>query len=820
MYDVDKAYTMIKEVNIKLNKFKDIKDSLVWYFGKNRESEIVSFIQQAEDPATRREAYQNYPDLAKQYRKVAFSIEKPTKGQAARNNKVIDMNLAVLTHETTAHRMLNPGGFEAQKRMGYLVAAVKQGFGTYEELSKLKTGKLKELCMTKKNLCFIDINTQFYAQNNAAGTILGMFAVQKTAHAILENNKLHLDVSEVLKLTPNEPFVFCGKTFYDLVEFDATKNYKGEYIGKILGSLVASAADAVKDPVLNLMFINNTTANVLTTMIRFGIPFEQAALLTSQKIIGECLSEFNTKNLDGYIPFTSILEEKILLLQEDINAEYGDQVSSEEVTEKELIQGLTSSDKKIQYKALLSFYKFTKLADELRGPTFATRFNSISNAVGPLIIDNLIMENKLEKFSFNIKKKDDINNVYDVDIQDIFDAHPILESFSKALDVSRKLFGDNMPLYTRDFQSVVKSLPKGISDKIFGDRKLLTKLSDFYLSYLLVNSGCIDPTSKKGLNYYINDFPKEFFNNKIKEKHADNLFVQAITIDTTNTPSGEERFILKLETTGMDTIDKNRLTAGWEDLVEKDFNLSMKLFKYCFYRGGIGFTPKTFMSLLPNSIKTKIPKYIESFKNQIVLNPEYVVDQFVRNNWQNNKLAPRIQDAEDFIDFNENKTHGIVDFNYLSVFNGIEFCRIRLNKKDKLFKVFRGKDRFGNSAISLVETTPLGNNGEYLEISLNDIEKSMDDTTLEVEDFDNTIVSPAVTENSITNNTVIHNQKYVDLIAKSMAQDKIKEFKLMSSDTQKSYKPGMKTFFTNKFKKLGIEFNMEEFDKLFETLCS
>ena len=44
------------------------------------------------------------------------------------------------------------------------------------------------------------------------------------------------------------------------------------------------------------------------------------------------------------------------------------------------------------------------------------------------------------------------------------------------------------------------------------------------------------------------------------------------------------------------------------DLAKEDFNLCMKLFKYCFYKGGIGFTPKTFMHLLPNSIKKEIPK--------------------------------------------------------------------------------------------------------------------------------------------------------------------------------------------------------------------
>jgi len=62
---------------------------------------------------------------------------------------------------------------------------------------------------------------------------------------------------------------------------DAQFNKKGELIGKILGSLVASAADAVKDPVLNLMNINNQTAPILTALIRCGMSFELASLFLS-----------------------------------------------------------------------------------------------------------------------------------------------------------------------------------------------------------------------------------------------------------------------------------------------------------------------------------------------------------------------------------------------------------------------------------------------------------------------------------------------------------------------------------------------------------
>ena len=112
----------------------------------------------------------------------------PTSGRTYRNNKIVDMTYAVLTHETTADKMLNPGGFDPQKRMGYLVAAYKNPANshlTWEELEGMSINKLKDLCYTDKNLSFIDTHVQFYKQNSAAGALIGMFAVHKVAHACI-----------------------------------------------------------------------------------------------------------------------------------------------------------------------------------------------------------------------------------------------------------------------------------------------------------------------------------------------------------------------------------------------------------------------------------------------------------------------------------------------------------------------------------------------------------------------------------------------------------------------------------------------------------
>jgi hypothetical protein len=77
-----------------------------------------------------------------------------------------------------------------------------------------------------------------------------------------------------------------------------------------------------------------------------------------------------------------------------------------------------------------------------------------------------------------------------------------------------------MPTYSSDFRILVNNSGDYTLSKIMGDRKLFSKLSDFYQSYLLVQSGFINPKDRE---YYTDKFPVEFM--KYKEQYSDNPFV-------------------------------------------------------------------------------------------------------------------------------------------------------------------------------------------------------------------------------------------------------------------------------------------------------
>lgn len=825
MFDIDKFYLMRKEFNIKRRKTKEIEERLVEEFGEGKRQVIQTFLHLLR--GNKFDTFKKYPKYAKAYRRLAFIAEKPTKGKAYRNNKVIDMSLAVLTHETATDRLLNPGGFEPQKRMGYLVQAYKMGLGTWNELESKKTSELKKLCMTDKNLSYIDVNTQFYEQNNVAGTILGMFAVQKVAHSALEGDKLCVNVSDVLGLPEGKYFGIAGKHFGGYMEFDATTNVKGEFIGKVLGSLVAAAADAVKDPVLNLMNINSTTANVLTTLIRLGLPFETASLVTSQEVITECLKEFNLRNLSGFVSFREVLKEKLESLVSELSKiERSNDINYENFSKTEMIKGLRSdASLEIKYKGLLNFMRALDIAMELKGPTFATRFNSISSAVGPLVANNIVTKHKIDNFSKHIYRRiidatDTTPAKYeDISIDYIFEKHPILGNFNKTLAIADTIFSNYIPANSSSFDSVLSTLPENIRSKIMGDTKALGQLIDFYLSYLLISSKCIDVDSNRDLKYYMNEFPKSFITENIKEKYPNNPFIQAIKVTTSQAADGSTRYTLVINTTGMDNVDKERLSSGWADLYNTDPQYALQLFEYNFYKGGIGFTPKTFMHLLPISIKRNIPKYIETFRHLPHVDASTVIDQFIRNNWQNGKFVPRFN--EDKISLNKET----VVLNKENYETGITTTYIRVRFKDKTEKLYKRDtiDVEGKTA-TYKEISPLGNNGEYLEIATYNIEESLDTTPQVI--TENPAHIPSYTNQEVDVNEVIpskiteeEEKNYEEILLTVLGKETLNKFRSKTEEDKMSYKEIYKDHFDALFAKKGVPYNPEEFEEIFKQFC-
>ena len=853
-FDVDKRYVMRKDIPIKTRKRSEIEKELFniasesykkAHDGKTNNTWVGEQVKMFMDnPQKMKDTDKLMKWLYSQYQSIAYYTDAPTSGRTYRDNKIIDMTYAVLTNQMTADKILNPGGFDAPKKMGYMVAAYKNPANKgikWSDLQKMSIDELKDLSYTDKDLTFADTQVQFYKQNSAAASLIGVFAVNKVAHATLESNDIFLNVLEVCG---TEDFTIAGTTFGETMQVDAKYDNEGTLIGKTLGSLVSASADAVKDPILNLMNVNMTTAGMLNTMLRLGMTFDDAALFLSQDIIERTLNQFNRENLTNYSPLNNIIDSWITKYREKYNINDFSNINREPLTKEELVEGLTSEEHEAtDYKVLLAFQKLRKLTDAMRSLTGVTRFNSISSAVGPLIIDNLIMEHKMEAFldanteeGTHFYTSDDIP----VDIDDIFFDHPILKQFARTVDIAKAMFSD-MPTGSTGFRKLLANLPADISDKMYNDKKLLDQFSNFYQSYLLVQSGLINP---KHLESYATKFPKWFMEQKFKEKYSDNALIQAIRM---NVSKKTGRPYLMINITGMDEQRKEELRSAWIDLHKEDPELSQMLFNYSFFRAGIGFSPKTFMSLVPTYVKEKLKSkdgnasYVDTYRNFPEVIPDLVIDQFIRNNWTNNKLVP-IKGGKDThynVDVKHNRLTvyrpediaDLGDLTYIKVPTKMKVGEDVMGKEyfNKVFTLWKRKGVQNDQEVVFESIKPLGNNGEYLEMSTLDIKNPLSDTTKVTEDNSASDLKTESPQESnvedtsnyqvITKTEEIKNlSAFADLIMKQVPTLS-KEEALQKAESIKGREKVFGKFLQNVFKQKGLDLSIDEAINEFKKYC-
>ena len=844
------------------------------------------------------EMYQNILHTEFPYRTV-----HPKKGtEDSNNNKIIDMCWAILSNEMTAPQMLNPGGFETPKHTAYVIAAYKRkrGKDDWNMLNAMDTKELKKLAEEEMDLARFDHHVQFYKQNAAGSNLIGVFAVNKIAHAILGGNHILVDIEA---LCGDPKFTIGSTVFEGMMELDQ----EGKLIGKNLGSGVGASADTAKDPWLDIININMASAGVFCTMLRMGMPLEEAELFMAQDVISDVLMELSRKSLDKkYTPLSSIVSSKLadLATKHGYTRETADteesKIYSEPISREELLEGLVHLEDDdpmkeqrdaLDFKVLLAFQRLLNLADAIKKPTFITRLNSMKTAAGPLIIDNIVLAHNLNEFRLsgnaettgffledpNGKIVKNGKKYSPVTTDTILNMHPILKQFSKAIDtqdpecLTERMFYD-MPAGSRLFKmllegdeegNVTEGLPSNIKDIIYAssNRKLLTSLSDFFQSYLMVASGAINPDSihhykevkRKGkvqtvpvteMAYYIEDFPKEFLGGKtfkgLKDKYKDNPFVQAI-IPAVESESGN--VYLTIKTTGMKEQEKEPLRMGWIDLHKVDPELSIMLFKHAFYKGGLGFSPKTYMGLIPTYVKERIPGYLDTYRHFPEVVPDLIIDQWIRNNWDNDKLVPTKGGKGTSYDIKGNNLYVRAPKDKADL-AGVRYMKTKEGDEVTLWRLL-DSERENRETRHYVKVDPLGNNGEFLEMS-NDKRQQALVKTVKLKERDTVEQLPEPSNAELDNDgagkaesTVSEaeqNREAMDMVELIMlnngydeerARKHFERYRNISQEEDRRLAQGQesqvdknqKLYIANLFKRAGLELSMEEAWKKFKKLC-
>lgn len=790
-FDVDKEYCIRKTLDIKTKERND--DRLA---GKMRNIlEQSDSFKNHEDLRTFADMFINrpydkafwlseglsepqYKEVLRTYLDEKFEIQNPS-GVDANNNEIFDMSYGVLTSEANAARALKPGGFEEHKHIAYAIAAyripeVREKYPNFDTLMNMDTkavGKLIE--RNDKNLMYLDTQLEYYGHNNSASSLLGISAVNSVAHAILVDDNIGLDLTGIAIPT------IAGFKFSQTMRLDPSTSDDKASIGETLGSCVAASADAAKDPVLNFMNLNPQTFNVYTTLIRLGVPNKVATLLMSSKVLANAVIESNAKTLAGeWSTPESVLREQLTSESlEKLGYLPSSPIFTEELTRNELIRGLHEDNINIDLKIanalvlLFNVSKKVRLADQI------TRFNSITSAVGPTTLDNYIFQSKLNTLDAESSLVD-MSTGKIVGVNGLLNKHQMLTEFSRAYDLAESILINDMPQTRAFIESIqgIYAIPNNVQglDVEFGlpaivknDRATIGKLREFFTSWSAVKNGLVKYNE---LKYLSETFPKTLTTKK--EEHGDNYLMQNLYLNI-DTRSGFP--IIAMNISKIEKTSRDKLTAAWADLYTADKEFATNLFKYSFFRGGLGFSPKTFMNVLPIQMKTDMEGYLDLFKNTETLTPQeanLLYKQFVSNNYTNNKLAPvktKLKPREDGRIIISKKDKRADQFRNLRFFK---------TKDGETYKLYECTGGFEDGpAYRIYNEIPLlGASSNFIELSTSNITKSAFDVKLDQEDDGSMNIPPDVNDIPVDRQkTIAEARQILDAVLTQNQQDKTKQ---------------------------------------------
>lgn len=696
-FDVDKMYIMLPEFKVEKFDFRRAKQD---FKGEQRIlDELASLFREgslmddfANAPVEFKEWFkenkEKYRLAAPKIRKVKYDFNKAPQENSleARNNLMIDMMWGVLTNADTASKILNPGGFDYQKKAVRIVSILSSSYESDlrrdlnipngSVITKLLSMDLEELDKlaerTKRKLDPISPRTQvqLHQQNMTGAKLIGIYANHNANHALMQHTELGLDVE-------NGSFVLNGKR---LTSLHNIMNRDKEFISKNNAGFLAASVDNVKDPVLAGINQNTFTADASMLLSRLGYNPVEISLLMAQPIIMDITQAYFRESREGKGKDTVIDEilveykKKAAMMEEVTYDNYKnndfliEDLANNILIAKEMA-GITSAHQTSDYSKV-EFYKkqvavgflfkrIMRTADSLGQLVQATRSDTQGGAAGPTIADTKLKIQKVQDFlkdmeendkfplvgadviSDSISLNDDIDNIRE---QLLASKLPFLQAFyTLGLKQSERMLSKYFPQFTESFDEVVDVL-RNMTKTGRLNVKTMNSIYNDLLAYIMSKTdffgaepdwSSVDEngnptkmiTSADKRRDFINNFPT-YFKKVVAENEdiADLEFIKRLRVIRANDTNPVDTVVFKNVGQLSPTL-RERYMRDWTSLLymsnPEAQKLALNLFRYSFYRNGFAFGPSTFIHLAPVAVRNAVPEYIETLRSLLASEDDY-----------------------------------------------------------------------------------------------------------------------------------------------------------------------------------------------------
>lgn len=420
--------------------------------------------------------------------KVKYDFNKSPQENSlkARNNLLIDMMYGVLTNADTASKILNPGGFDYQKKAARIMTilndsyesdlaqalkdvgvelnkTVQKGEKFYPKsiasyLFDLDLDTLDKLAeRTKVKMDPLSPRTQvmLHQQNMTGAKLIGIYANHNANHALMQHTSLNRDKDEdkdkgLALSIENGSFILNGKRLTSLHDI---MNGDKEFISKNNAGFLAASVDNVKDPVLAALNQNTFTADASMLLSRLGYNPIEIGLLMMQPIVQEITQTYFRESREGKSTddvINQVIEEyeKKAAINSDLTYEdynknnfYIEDLADNIMLAKEAVidRTQTSDFRKIEFYPRqvavgYLFKRIMKSADALKQVVQATRADTQNGAAGPTIADTELKMQKVKDLLNQVKTNDkfplkNANIIFD----DLLSDNPDIDTLRKRL---------------------------------------------------------------------------------------------------------------------------------------------------------------------------------------------------------------------------------------------------------------------------------------------------------------------------------------------------------------------------------------------------
>lgn len=678
---------------------------------------IIGLLKKSKEEVSEEELndWKEVQDAWNKYKGEVYYTTNMKDKREANNNTILSITQAILTSPQVVDQMFSPGNFDVPKRIGYLIKAAdvafNEGARPNEELGDIadrteyiastledkSISELKDLAYKKSSLLFANVQVNFHRQNSVAGKLIGVFAQANVSHGfmgLLDNPTFKVkDFGE----GEHGDFVLAGHRIGGEVRIDPMYAFdRVTRVSQNLAALLAASVDAVKDPVLNLFNLNMTTVNIAVALIRLGYDIDTIGWLLTTPVIKRMTEQYERDSVDG----STSIESTIAKMKDNILDKYNDitfdaeyDLSVDDLIRVHNWEGDDEAIARMDYQILETVSRINKIANAFRQVTHVTRYNSIAAAVGPFAAHTAV--SKIQDINFST------NDSISPSAQSILQ-NPIIKAFrEKAYELESKLIGQNFIQGGEFANNIYRAADAKLG---YLNDKTAQKLSDFIMSYVVNIDNPIFDLSDNGEQYH-RDMIYETTPDVVtsaKALYPDNKFLKAIRVNKDK--HGNK--ILRVPTRGRDATEIQDLKQGWSKLLEDeakrlgenafdvDENLALRLVQYNFVLAGFGFSGKSFMSLVPSSVKQALPNYLQNLDAAAVYNDIHIdrlLEQFMLNNGIANVGVYTQEEFEKLMGVSLNP-NGITTFDTLSPTfpNGIVAIKKNEKSSEKKFYKIKG----------------------------------------------------------------------------------------------------------------------------------